>query len=772
MRMIKSQRFYRYFLSYILITVISLSIMSGVVYNLVLSSMRDEVRHAMINSLDQFRNALDQRIQEMDRMAHQISKHTDLTPFKTTSTGYGAYLAIDELKQFLTTNRFISDIVIHYNSRKVDTLYAASGTYDINHFFNDIFRFKNWDQNQFLIDSASIPSPVMRPMDAVLVNQVAEQNYVVYSVPLVASADTPYGTVMFLIPEKSFNQLAANVLGDYNGSVYILGDQGQNLYTYNRGTADAGLMNTLTGMMPGTQNPWSINHIHYQNQEYTVTKKDSTARNYRYLAALPSDQIMYKVDQVKDIYNLTVFGIFIFGVALATALSVRNYKPLQKLMRVIAAQNPASQLPTPSSKKDELDVISTAVANMIRENEGMIHQLHHQAISLREQFVLSLIRGKYKTREEINSYLHSANLPMYDPFFAVFLLYIDDYESFRAEYSDTMQSHLKDSLIKVLEEGDDGIGQGCGAELIDGRSMVFVLNLKDGQDTEAILRQYAEQVMSLIRHYFRFTVTIGVGCTYPEVNQISQSFIEASHAARYRLMHGGCRIIYYPDIDQNHVTKRSYPVEILDQLVKSIRQGDQLAVTDAVQKAMTYIRDQNMSVEVALFICFDIVNNVAKTLIELEIELDEATNETLGKLFVPHLETIEELERLITDICLRVCITTSSKKESGNTELLDEIKAYIEENYKDHSLSLKCIADQFGISASYATRFFKNQTGEPLMRYIDCLRMQEAKQLLKTTDLTLKDILYEVGYIDSTNFIRKFKRNEGLTPIQYRNLMN
>ena len=104
--------------------------------------------------------------------------------------------------------------------------------------------------------------------------------------------------------------------------------------------------------------------------------------------------------------------------------------------------------------------------------------------------------------------------------------------------------------------------------------------------------------------------------------------------------------------------------------------------------------------------------------------------------------------------------------------MLDEIKAYIEENYKDHSLSLKCIADHFGISASYATRFFKNQTGESLMRYIDCMRMQEAKQLLKTTELTLKDILYEVGYIDSTNFIRKFKRNEGLTPIQYRNLMN
>ncbi|WP_054955272.1 helix-turn-helix domain-containing protein [Paenibacillus dakarensis] len=770
--MIKSQRFYRYFMSYIFITVISLSIMSGVVYNLVLSSMSDEVRHSMVNSLDQFRNALDQRIQEMDRMAHQISNHKNLTPFKTTSTGYGSYLAIDELKQFLSTNRFISDIVIHYNSRKADTLYAASGTYEINHFFNDIFRFKHWDQDQFIFDSASISSPVMRPMDSVLVNQVAEQNYVVYSVPLVGSADTPYGTVMFLIPEESFNQLAANVLGDYNGSVYIFGEQSQNIYTFNRGTTNKGLMNALTSKMPGDLKPWSINQFLYQNKEYTVAKKNSSTKSYRYLAALPSDQIMYKVDQVKDIYNITVFAIFLFGVAFATALSVQNYKPLQKLMRVIAEQYPAVPLSPPPGKKDELEVISSAVANMIRENEGLIHQLHHQAIELREQFVLSLIRGKYKTREDINSYLYSANLPLFDPFFAVFLLYIDDYEAFRAEYSDAMQSHLKSSLMKVLEEAADGIGQSCGAELLDGRSMVFILNLKDVQNKEAILRQYAEQVMSLIRHYFRFTVTIGVGCTYPEVNRISQSFIEASHAARYRLMHGGSRIIYYPDIERNDVSKRSYPVEILDQLVKSIRQGDQSTVAEAVQKAMTYIKDQNMSVEIALFICFDIVNNVAKTLIELEIELDEAANESLGKLFVPHLETIEELERLITDICLQVCITTSSKKESGNTELLEQIKAFIDENYKNQSLSLKSIADQFGISASYATRFFKNQTGESLMRYIDGLRMQEAKQLLKTTELTLKDILFEVGYIDSTNFIRKFKRNEGLTPIQYRNLMN
>ncbi|NGP57936.1 helix-turn-helix domain-containing protein [Paenibacillus thiaminolyticus] len=42
------------------------------------------------------------------------------------------------------------------------------------------------------------------------------------------------------------------------------------------------------------------------------------------------------------------------------------------------------------------------------------------------------------------------------------------------------------------------------------------------------------------------------------------------------------------------------------------------------------------------------------------------------------------------------------------------------------------------------------------------------KELLKHTDVPLRDIMSEVGYNDPTNFIRKFKKSDGLTPIQYR----
>lgn len=103
------------------------------------------------------------------------------------------------------------------------------------------------------------------------------------------------------------------------------------------------------------------------------------------------------------------------------------------------------------------------------------------------------------------------------------------------------------------------------------------------------------------------------------------------------------------------------------------------------------------------------------------------------------------------------------ENESKNVVLLESMKAYIELHYADQTLDLGTITGQSGLSPSYATRFFKDQTGCPLMQYIDSKRMEHAKELIKSTDMTLKDIMGEVGYVDATSFIRKFKKAEGIT---------
>jgi transcriptional regulator GlxA family with amidase domain len=56
------------------------------------------------------------------------------------------------------------------------------------------------------------------------------------------------------------------------------------------------------------------------------------------------------------------------------------------------------------------------------------------------------------------------------------------------------------------------------------------------------------------------------------------------------------------------------------------------------------------------------------------------------------------------------------------------------------------------------------------MDYVHTVRMEEAKQMLETTDASVERIGEQVGYEDPVSFRRLFKRKSGLTPAEYRRL--
>ena len=67
------------------------------------------------------------------------------------------------------------------------------------------------------------------------------------------------------------------------------------------------------------------------------------------------------------------------------------------------------------------------------------------------------------------------------------------------------------------------------------------------------------------------------------------------------------------------------------------------------------------------------------------------------------------------------------------------------------------------------SRLFKQETGTNFNDYRLELKMEKAKEYLKSTDLRIKQIAYEIGYENSESFVRIFKRKTGLTPSRYRN---
>lgn len=97
-----------------------------------------------------------------------------------------------------------------------------------------------------------------------------------------------------------------------------------------------------------------------------------------------------------------------------------------------------------------------------------------------------------------------------------------------------------------------------------------------------------------------------------------------------------------------------------------------------------------------------------------------------------------------------------------------EILKYIDETYTTGQLSLDEVARVANMSASRFSHLFKERIGISFKRYVTLLRVEQAKELLKTTDFTVLRIANECGLNNESLLYRTFKTHVGMTPKEYR----
>ena len=110
--------------------------------------------------------------------------------------------------------------------------------------------------------------------------------------------------------------------------------------------------------------------------------------------------------------------------------------------------------------------------------------------------------------------------------------------------------------------------------------------------------------------------------------------------------------------------------------------------------------------------------------------------------------------------------THSKKKYSA---LLEEAKAFIQENFRREDMSLNTVAAQVNISPSYFSAIFSTEMGQTFVEYLTSVRLDKAKELLMCSAMRTAEIGYEVGYKDSHYFSYIFKKVVGCSPKDYKN---
>ena len=114
-----------------------------------------------------------------------------------------------------------------------------------------------------------------------------------------------------------------------------------------------------------------------------------------------------------------------------------------------------------------------------------------------------------------------------------------------------------------------------------------------------------------------------------------------------------------------------------------------------------------------------------------------------------------------------VCRGMTSIKENESESVISKAKAYIDENYQK-DISLDDVSRHVDISPYYFSKLFKQEDGRTFIEYLTGLRIREARRLLRSPGLSIKEIGIMCGYADPNYFSRIFKKYEGVTPSEFR----
>lgn len=119
-------------------------------------------------------------------------------------------------------------------------------------------------------------------------------------------------------------------------------------------------------------------------------------------------------------------------------------------------------------------------------------------------------------------------------------------------------------------------------------------------------------------------------------------------------------------------------------------------------------------------------------------------------------------QKFLSELSSRFFETIDEKND-----LVSPAIRYLNANYhKDVKLSH--LADLCDLSPSYFSRLFNQSTGKSVKEYAKDLRLQRACELLASTDRTVVNVACEVGYVDCGYFCKLFKKEFGVTPLDYR----
>ena len=310
-------------------------------------------------------------------------------------------------------------------------------------------------------------------------------------------------------------------------------------------------------------------------------------------------------------------------------------------------------------------------------------------------------------------------------------------------------------ILEIIEKEEDV--DGYGIHLVNNNQNLFVLFGDRKEEIEEIL----QKIMGIEKSYCQDFV-IATSNYHTDFSTSSKAYLEADTTFDHHFLVGNSEIIRFMDIVQSDYVSLS-----LEKYTGRLRQAIRNSDKDEVHRVVKDIC-QKLKEEKASLYAYRILYNDILQILMAEWKNDTFKFEQYCNVFaLSQCFNIQDFYELLSEICCLI-IDKRQGKERETSNIAKEAIEYMHKNYHDSELTMNSLAEYLQMSAVSLSIEFKNELEMNPSEYLANLRMNKAKELLRNTDMLIKDVGTAVGYEDDRSFRRRFKKYTGVTPAQYR----
>ena len=691
-----------------------------------------------INNLDQTiqtGHVIDSNIEQIDNIFYQIKIYDkEFNAAKAEDTIHQIDMS-ERLFVLVSTNDLVFNVV--YYQKNLTSAIAAQKVMSLKTMDQYYFSYDNWEKDDMLNAIMTLDEIYWRPFETITLGIGDKKEVMTVCYPITRPEHYNASFLQIQIEKTAFEKLLS-LDSDILNTFIIMDDEGAVFYE-SEGIAEQ-IKSELYDYLVNSN---SNNNTTFETNGLLVSKVDSMVNDWNYFSIIPSDVALLKVKKLQTISTVFMILILFFGFLLSYIVTRRNYKPIKELKKVIKGITLPFERHT-----DAIDEAKTAISYLSELSSKLRDNFELSSDHIKYGLLYDLLQGKFRTIEEFNN----NGLGIYYSKPSFFLIVVSGWNR-----SDTLETSVLEAEIGEYYENYE-------INIFHSSYQAFIC----AADNEKKAFQIEEDFIRInekIKEKYSTPLKIGISTSTTDLSILEQKYMEAVFALGYINPQKEPVSLY--GNNKFHYTIY-YPTEEIKILRQFIDEGNKDKYLKIIDTLVVYIESMDASLFIRICICYDIINALLRILIEMDDEF--VPNKALESIELIPFKTngnihlyIEVIKRLSGNI-----VSLLDKKHKNANKYMEQLKEYIGTHYLEEDFSAQKVADEYSVTLSWLSAYFKKNMNLNLSVYITDLKMKYAMKILRDSDISLSEIARETGYSNTSSFIRRFKQYTGVTPGEYK----